>query len=117
MRLIDADELKEVIYRSSVDTREKINNIIDNAPTVDTDIVPLMQDIVANIPEIVDKVVKLYIEERRSTMTKEEIIKELWNCRNELCLKCERYKEAYRGACEDCRYNFVNMQKWKGEQE
>lgn len=46
-------------------------------------------------------------------MTKEEIIKELWNCRNELCLKCERYKEAYRGACEDCRYNFVNMEKWK----
>ena len=35
MRLIDADELKEVIYRSSVDTREKIKNIIDNAPTVD----------------------------------------------------------------------------------
>lgn len=50
-------------------------------------------------------------------MTKEEIIKELWNCRNELCLKCERYHEAYRGACKDCRYNFENMEKWKGEQE
>ena len=42
-----------------------------------------------------------------------EIIKELWNCRNELCLKCERYKEAWNGACEDCRYNFKNMEKWK----
>lgn len=42
-----------------------------------------------------------------------EIIKELWNCRNELCLKCERYKEAWNGACEDCRYNIANMQKWK----
>lgn len=49
--------------------------------------------------------------------TKEEIIKELWNCRNELCLKCERYKEAWNGACKDCRYNFENMEKWKGEQE
>lgn len=46
-------------------------------------------------------------------MTKEEIIKELWNCRNELCLKCERYKEAWNGACNDCRYNFKNMEKWK----
>ena len=42
-----------------------------------------------------------------------EIIKELWNCRNELCLKCERYKEAWKGACKDCRYNFKNMEKWK----
>lgn len=50
-------------------------------------------------------------------MTKEEIIKELWNCRNELCLKCERYKEAYRGACEDCRYNFENMRKYERKQE
>ena len=46
-------------------------------------------------------------------MNKEEIIKELWNCRNELCLKCERYKEAWNGACNDCRYNFENMEKWK----
>ena len=44
---------------------------------------------------------------------KDEIIKELWNCRNELCLKCERYHEAYRGACNDCRYNFANMERWK----
>ena len=34
MRLIDADELKEVMCRSAVDTREKIKNKIDNAPTV-----------------------------------------------------------------------------------
>ena len=47
----------------------------------------------------------------------EDIIKELWNCRNELCLKCERYKEAWNGACKDCRYNFENMEKWKGKQE
>lgn len=46
-----------------------------------------------------------------------EIIKELWNCRNELCLKCEKYHDAWKGACNDCRYNFENMEKWKGEQE
>ena len=54
-----------------------------------------------------------YTEERKQSMTKEEILKELWNCRNELCLKCERYKEAWNGACNDCRYNFENMEKWK----
>ena len=34
-RLIDADALKEKICRSDVSTREKISNIIDNAPTVE----------------------------------------------------------------------------------
>ena len=29
---------------------------------------------------------------------------ELKNCRNELCLKCGRYKEAHLGSCDDCRY-------------
>ena len=58
-----------------------------------------------------------YAEGGQRGMTKEEIIKELWNCRNELCLKCERYKEAYRGACEDCRYNFENMRKYERKQE
>lgn len=37
MRLIDADALKEVMWRSAVDTREKIAEIIDNAPTVKLD--------------------------------------------------------------------------------
>lgn len=35
MRSIDADALKEKIWRSDISTREKISNIIDNAPTVD----------------------------------------------------------------------------------
>ena len=34
MRLINADELKEIICRSEVDTREKINDIIDRMPTI-----------------------------------------------------------------------------------
>jgi hypothetical protein len=29
---------------------------------------------------------------------------ELRQCRNELCLKCGQYKEAYLGACDGCRY-------------
>lgn len=67
-RLIDADALKKAITSNREIDRNAVCDvldIIDNAPTVDTDIVPLMQDIVANIPEIVDKAVKLYIEERR----------------------------------------------------
>lgn len=103
MRLIDADELKEVIYRSSVDTREKIKNIIDNAPTVCND----------NYSMGYQDGVKKVLSERPQG----EIIKELWNCRDELCLRCGKYHDAWKGACNDCRYNFENMKKWKGEQE
>lgn len=118
MRLIDADELKEVIYRSSVDTREKIKNIIDNAPTVD--IKPFAsfsfdKDELNRIVEerVIEPIKNGELVVKTEERPQGEIIKELWNCRNELCLKCERYKEAYRGACEDCRYNFANMEKWK----
>ena len=37
VRLIDANALKEKMWRSEVDTREKIVDIIDNAPTVPQD--------------------------------------------------------------------------------
>ncbi len=46
-------------------------------------------------------------------MTNEELIKELWNCRNELCLKCGRYERSHLGACDGCRYNERNMEKYK----
>lgn len=36
MRPIDADELSDRMCREAVDTREKINHIIETAPTVDT---------------------------------------------------------------------------------
>ena len=44
---------------------------------------------------------------------KDKLIKELWNCRNELCLRCGKYEKAHRGACDDCRYNFKNMEQYK----
>lgn len=44
---------------------------------------------------------------------KDKLIKELWNCRNELCLRCGKYEKAHRGACDDCRYNFKNMKQYK----
>ena len=28
----------------------------------------------------------------------------LKDCRNELCLKCNRYHEAHKGACDGCRW-------------
>ena len=35
MRLIDADELLEHVYREKLDSRELIAKMIDNAPTID----------------------------------------------------------------------------------
>lgn len=45
------------------------------------------------------------------------LMSELKNCRNELCLKCGRYKEAHNGACDDCRYRHggewsVDLDEW-----
>lgn len=34
MRLIDADELKEHVYRDRLDSREQIANLIDSMPPV-----------------------------------------------------------------------------------
>ena len=42
-----------------------------------------------------------------------KILKELWNCRNELCLRCGKYQQAYKGACDDCRFNDENIKKWE----
>lgn len=30
--------------------------------------------------------------------------REVMHCRNELCLKCGQYKQAYKGACDGCRF-------------
>ena len=30
--------------------------------------------------------------------------REVKHCRNELCLKCGRYREAHNGACDGCRF-------------
>lgn len=34
----------------------------------------------------------------------EDVKTEFENCRDELCEKCGKYREAYLGACDDCRY-------------
>lgn len=34
----------------------------------------------------------------------ERLITRLNDCRNELCNECGRYKEAHKGACDDCRW-------------
>lgn len=43
----------------------------------------------------------------------DEILRELKNCRNELCLKCGEYTGEYLGNCDGCRYNRRNMAKWE----
>lgn len=45
-------------------------------------------------------------------MTKEELLRELKNCRNELCLRCGKYRD-YPDYCDECRWNDENMSKWE----
>lgn len=134
MRLIDADELLKrvdeerqcLLARGQAGAEHilvhNFRDLIDNAPTVEP------QKIVTISPELIEKLASCVVDivgnidwekaiEAYKARPQDEIIKELWNCRNELCLKCERYKEAYRGACEDCRYNFANMERWKEDSD
>ena len=37
-------------------------------------------------------------------MSTADLIRELKDCRNELCLLCGRYREAHLGACDGCRW-------------
>ena len=36
-----------------------------------------------------------------------QIKRDLNDCRNELCLKCEDYKQRHLGACDGCRWKDV----------
>ena len=111
MRIIDADLLKGVINKfvaekcigEFADGARCVINLVNQAPTVCND----------NYSMGYQDGVRKVLSERPQG----EIIKELWNCRDELCLKCERYKEAWNGACKDCRYNFENMRRWKEDSD
>jgi len=35
----------------------------------------------------------------------DKLTAELRQCRNELCLRCEQYKMAHKGACDGCRWH------------
>ena len=112
MRLIDADALKKALdelFENGGYDSGLVMNLIDNAPTVDTYTEDDVHYAIKEGHQVGYEMAKAKFERPHG-----EIIKELWNCRDELCLKCERYKEAWNGACKDCRYNFENMEKWKG---
>ena len=36
-----------------------------------------------------------------------DIIKDLKDCKNELCLYCGNYKIKHKGACDDCRWRDI----------
>lgn len=40
----------------------------------------------------------------RSASAVEELCADLRTCRNELCLRCGKYHEAHKGACDGCRW-------------
>lgn len=50
-------------------------------------------------------------------MDMQNLLNELINCRNELCLKCGVYRNSHNGACDGCRYNLENMKKWETVQQ
>ena len=92
-------------YKSDEDEAQNnlLDNIledIDNAPPVETF---TLEDMRNNYDAGVESIVGKYDEAKG----------ELWNCRNELCLRCGKYEKAYLGACNDCRYNDKNMEQYK----
>ena len=40
----------------------------------------------------------------RSASAVEELCADLRTCRNELCLRCGKYREVHKGACDGCRW-------------
>ena len=101
--------------------------VIDNTPTVKSlknliipselidKLASCVVDIVGNIDW--EKAIETYKELEDSQDVNEEVIRELWNCRNELCLRCGKYEKAYCGACDDCRYNAGNMKRWRKDND
>ena len=57
MRLIDADELTEHIWRYKLDSRELIAKMIDHAPTVNTPLT--MNDIYKSLDNLRDEILKM----------------------------------------------------------
>ena len=37
----------------------------------------------------------------------EKAVRDLKDCRNELCLRCGNYREKHKGACDGCRWREV----------
>mgnify|MGYP006932882047 CR=1 FL=1 len=54
---------------------------------------------------IADDLVKAYNE--GYAQGKADMVAELRQCRNELCLRCGEYKMRHMGACDGCRWQEV----------
>lgn len=56
----------------------------------------------------IDEEIKLIVQARETLAQQTDLIRRLTNIikdlRNELCLKCGKYKEAHNGACDGCRW-------------
>ena len=93
IRLINANDLMEHVWRDKLDSRELIAQMIDNAPTV--------KEISTNIPiEIFEKLLKQDIKSKTGHWY---ILDE---CSNEGVYCSECHKKVFK-------YNFSNTMKWK----
>ena len=46
-----------------------------------------------------------------------DLLRELKNCRNELCYRCGQYANAHLGACDGCRWSDERMKRWEDKNE
>lgn len=55
--------------------------------------------------DFMDKVLEIRADELDDMRKRAcRLERELRDCRNELCYRCGRYREAHLGACDHCRY-------------
>lgn len=79
---------------------------MDANDNVEINLYPEMNRDIANILEIDGRPMELYAAKYIRSLQAELAASQRRerNARNELCLKCGRYHEAHKGACDGCRW-------------
>lgn len=80
---------------------------IENAPTVDAYTEDDVKTAIKEGHQVGYEMAKAKFE--RPT----DLLRELKDCRNELCYRCGQYANAHLGACDGCRWNDEHMKRWE----
>lgn len=62
-------------------------------------------DLICEIDQLLDHMNDLKARIETLKEMHEKALRDLKDCRNELCLKCGNYKERHNGSCDGCRWN------------